>query len=262
MDKKQIPLLLGLLGVVAAVMVYLFYFKPTMEHVNQLKAEDVKLQARITELEALRDQRDFFIEETEKMSKKVDEIYEQFPENVLPEDAIWEAIDTQDKAGGANLVIGYDKGISVYKPIGVSVDEMAASQAASEDADSAEEGDSEEKTEEKKEEKKEETVDTKYDLIQQDTAYTFECDLNQFLRAAQAVNERNNRDVIKLVAMAYDETTGLLTTEMDIAKYYVTGRGLDYTPATFSVPTGSNLFSTQRISAPAEDGEAEPAAAQ
>ena len=110
MDKKQIPLLLGLLGVVAAVMVYLFYFKPTMEHVNQLKAEDVKLQARITELEALRDQRDFFIEETEKMSKKVDEIYEQFPENVLPEDAIWEAIDTQDKAGGANLVIGYDKG--------------------------------------------------------------------------------------------------------------------------------------------------------
>ena len=135
---------------------------------------------------------------------------------------------------------------------------MAASQAASEDTDSSEEGDSEEK----KEEKKEETVDTQYDLIQQDTAYTFECDLNQFLRAAQAVNERNNRDVIKLVAMAYDETTGLLTTEMDIAKYYVTGRGLDYTPATFSVPTGSNLFSTQRISAPAGDGEAEPAAAQ
>jgi len=265
MDKKQIPLLLGLLGVAAGVLVYMLYFKPTMENVARLKAEDAQLQARIAELEALRDQRDFFIEETEKMGEKVEEIYAELPENVTPEDAIREAIDIQDKAMGNNLQIAYAEPVSIYTPIGTKLEDMGGSAVLNEveggDAAAAETADADAAETDPDAAPApaptgEEGSPTGYDLMQEEVSYVFESDLNQFLTAAAAVCDREERDVIKQVSMAYDETEGLLTTQMDVNKFYVTGRNLDYTPATFSVPTGSQLFSTYRISeSPAEGGE-------
>lgn len=254
MKKNQIPIVLGLLGVLAALAVYMLVFKPTKEKVDRLKAEDKQLMTRIAELEALRDQRDFFIEQTEILSAKIDEIYAQFPAGVLAEDAIREAIDFEDGSAAENNGISYDAPASVYKPIGYSVESMKATTegaqadtptpapdanaAASDDVDAAEPAPA----------ASEEEIDTGYDLMQQNVIYTFNGDLNQVERVAQVVNSQENRDVISSLTMVYDDSTGLLETELDLSKYYVTGRdGVEHTPASFNVPTGSStLFSTYR----------------
>ena len=126
MDKKQIPTLLAIVGIAAAALVYFLYFQPTNEEIERLKAEDMQLQARITELETLRDQRDFFIEETERFSKSIDEIYDQFPENVMAEDAIRESIDIEDGSNVTMMAIEYDPAEAVYNPIATSVEGMKA----------------------------------------------------------------------------------------------------------------------------------------
>ncbi len=262
MDKKQIPILLGLLGVAAGVLVYMLYFKPTMENVARLKAEDAQLQARIAELESLRDQRDFFIEETEKMGEKVEEIYAELPENVMAEDAIRQAIDIQDRALGKNIEIDYLEPVSIYSPIGTKLEDMGGSDVLNmEDEDAAADtaAASDDVDADAPAPAEEEEVSTGYELMQEEVSYVFEGDLNQFLTAAQTVCQAEERDVIKQVSMAYDETEGLLTTQMDVDKFYVTGRGLDYTPASFSVPTGSQLFSTVHIVSSPEGGEGEAA---
>ncbi len=258
MNKKQIPLLLGLLGVAAAVLVYVLVFSPTKEKVSRLRAEDQQLMARIAELEALRDQRDYFIEETEKMSAKIDEIYAQFPGGVMAEDAIREAMDFEDGSAVENNGIAYDVPLSVYKPIGVSVESMKASTADMEadtpaptpDAAPAG-GDVDSVDAEPVPAGGEEEIDTGYDLMQQNVIYTFTGDLNQVERVAKVVNDKDDRDVISSLTMVYDDSTGLLETELDLSKYYVTGRDdVEHTPASFNVPTGtSSLFSTYISSA-------------
>jgi len=257
MKKNQIPIILGLLGVLAAVAVYMLVFKPTKERVDRMKAEDKQLEARIAELEALRDQRDFFIEETERYSAIIDEIYAQFPAGVLAEDAIREAIDMEDGSSSENTGISYDTPASIYKPIGVSVESMKAANSGAEpdtpapaevdaSADAAASVDDVDGAPAPAADS--ESIDTGYDLMQQNVIYTFEGDLSQAERVAKVINDQENRDVISALTMVYDESTGLLQSELALSKYYVTGRDdMEHTPASFNVPTGSsNLFSTYR----------------
>jgi len=251
MKKNQIPMILGLLGVLAAVAVYMLVFKPTKEKVDRMKAEDKQLEARIAELEALRDQRDFFIEETERYSAIIDEIYAQFPAGVLAEDAIREAIDMEDGSSSENTGISYDTPASIYKPIGVSVESMKAANSGAEadtPAPAADTAGADDVDAAPAPAAADETIDTGYDLMQQNVIYTFEGDLSQAERVAKVINDQENRDVISALTMVYDESTGLLQSELALSKYYVTGRDdMEHTPASFNVPTGSsNLFSTYR----------------
>jgi hypothetical protein len=261
MKKNQIPMILGLLGVLAAVAVYMLVFKPTKEKVDRMKAEDKQLEARIAELEALRDQRDFFIEETERYSAIIDEIYAQFPAGVLAEDAIREAIDMEDGASSENTGISYDTAASIYKPIGVSVESMKAANAGTEadtPAPDANAGNADDVDAAPAPAANDETIDTGFDLMQQNVIYTFTCDLDQAERVAKVINDQENRDVISALTMVYDESTGLLQSELALSKYYVTGRDdMEHTPASFNVPTGSsNLFSTHRSGVGNETGGA------
>ena len=253
MKKNQIPMILGLLGVLAAIAVYMLVFRPTKEKVDRMRAEDKQLEARIAELEALRDQRDFFIEETERYSAIIDEIYAQFPAGVLAEDAIREAIDMEDGSSSENTGISYDTPASIYKPIGVSVESMKAANTGAEPdaptpAPDANAGGIDDVDSASAPAADDETIDTGYDLMQQNVIYTFTGDLSQAERVAKVINDQENRDVISALTMVYDESTGLLQSELALSKYYVTGRDdMEHTPASFNVPTGSsNLFSTYR----------------
>jgi hypothetical protein len=228
-----------------------------------MKSEDAQLEARIQELEALRDQRDYFIEETEKYAEKVEEIYDLFPENVMAEDAIRESMDVEDGSNSEMFSIMYSSAEAVYNPIATSVEGMKAAGASASSSGNAEgesaEGESAEGAEAQEqtpEEKAESDEQEGFNLMQQPVQYGFVCDLNQFERAALTINRRGERDVITNVALVYDESTGMLTGQMDINKFYVTGRGLDYEPASFNVPTGSrNLFSTLTRSSELSENE-------
>lgn len=238
LSKRDIQMLLGVIGVAAAALVYFMYFKPTQEDTQRIKSENQQLEARIAELESLEAQREFFLEEIDKNEEKVAEIYDQFPGGLLPEDIVQDTIDMQDASQVLVESFNMSEPVSIYTPIGCKLADMSAAPANNAAQDTAEG--------EEAAPAAEESAETGYDALQEKVSYTFSCDLNQFENAIEHVNDRNNRDVIDTVSLVYNSEEGILSCLMNMSKYYVTGRDdVEYTPAEFNVPTGmSSLFTT------------------
>jgi|GEM_PF-5631583 len=261
LSKKDLAMLLAVLGIGAVLAVYLLYFKPTQEDTQRLKADNQRLEARIKELEALRDQKEFFESEIARYTEAVDEIYAQFPAGLYPEDVITQGIEMEDASLVAVSTFQIEEPVSIYKPIGTKLSDFenvtTKSSAGSADTAKAEAAEDDIESAEATPAKKE-VVETGFDTMQEAVTYAFTGDLSQFEKAVENVNARDNRDVVDTVSLSYDSSTGLLAGQMKIYKYYVTGRDdVEYVPSTFTVPTGtSNLFSTFVKGASSAGGEA------
>ena len=57
-SKKDVLLLLGLLGVLAVVSAYMLVFQPTMEKTEALKEENLQLEARIADLQSKKENKE------------------------------------------------------------------------------------------------------------------------------------------------------------------------------------------------------------
>lgn len=125
-SKRDIQILIGFIGVAAAALVYFLVFRPKMAATDALNAENATLNERVTQLEAIYDQWDFFEEETERMSNEVDEMVAHFPANVLPEDVVFEAIELENDSMAEVKTIGINDAEVLYNPIGYSVEDMNA----------------------------------------------------------------------------------------------------------------------------------------
>ncbi len=94
-SKRDILLLLGFLGILAAVCSYLFVFQPTMEKTEALAEENKQLEARIADLQKKSDNRDTYESQTAQMRREMEEIYQLFPVDVREENAILLAINQE-----------------------------------------------------------------------------------------------------------------------------------------------------------------------
>lgn len=246
-SKKEIFLILGLVGIAAAVLVYLNVYKPSMQKFEKLSNENSDLTAEVARLEGLVTQRELFIEETENVNKEAQELLEQFPANITPEDTIRQAIeiDTDGNVDIARMSYGSQK--SVYNMIAKSSVDMPSQTTSASVVGEGEEGDDSKAAEANAKANKKAAESSGVQTILQPLSITYNGSLDQFLQIVRFINNQNNRDVINNVSLAYDSSTGLLSTQMTLNKYYIVGldREEDYQPATFTAPTGSkNLFST------------------
>ena len=94
-SKKDVLLLLGLLGVLAVVSAYMLVFQPTMEKTEALKEENLQLEARIADLQSKKENKDSYESQTAQMRREIDEIYQLFPVDVREENAVYLAINQE-----------------------------------------------------------------------------------------------------------------------------------------------------------------------
>lgn len=94
-SKRDILLLLGFLGILAAVCSYLFVFQPTTEKNEALVQENKQLEERIADLQSKKENRDTYESETARMRREMEEIYQLFPVDVREENAILLAINQE-----------------------------------------------------------------------------------------------------------------------------------------------------------------------
>lgn len=94
-SKKEIGLLLGLLGVLLGVGVYFLYFSSTQEKSDALEAENTVLRAQIDSLEQLNMQSGTYESEIARMSGEIDDVMNRFPVDVREEDCILLAINEE-----------------------------------------------------------------------------------------------------------------------------------------------------------------------
>jgi len=88
MKRKDVQLLIGLLGILLAVVSWQFIYNPNIEEAETITAENDTLKVTIKELEDLNANRETYISETESMKQTSFEIIDRFPAAFLMEDEI------------------------------------------------------------------------------------------------------------------------------------------------------------------------------
>ena len=87
-SKRDILLLIGFIGILAAVCSYFFVYDPLMEKSKTLAAENVNLQAQVQQLTIWNENQPIYQSETKRMEEEISNIYQVFPVDVKEEDCI------------------------------------------------------------------------------------------------------------------------------------------------------------------------------
>ena len=94
-SKRDILLLLGLVGILAAVGSYFLVYQPKMEEAEAIEQENEELEARIRDLSSKMDNKDSYVAETERMNGEIETIFKRFPVDVREEDGVLLAINQE-----------------------------------------------------------------------------------------------------------------------------------------------------------------------
>lgn len=94
-SRRDILLLVGFIGILAAICSYFFVFQPYQEKTELLRAENEKMNKQIQELTNMTYNREVYIRETKRMNQEIESIYQLFPVNVKEEDCILLAINQE-----------------------------------------------------------------------------------------------------------------------------------------------------------------------
>lgn len=94
-SKRDVLILVGFLGILAAVLSYVLVFSPTMEKADKLEEENRELTSRIADLNGKMSNKGTYQSETERMLQEMEDIYQVFPVDVREENAILLAINQE-----------------------------------------------------------------------------------------------------------------------------------------------------------------------
>lgn len=94
-NKRDVLILLGLIGILAVVASYFLVYQPNIETAEALEQENSELQARVNDLSSKMANKDSYVEQTEEMNREMDTILSRFPVDVREEDAILLAINQE-----------------------------------------------------------------------------------------------------------------------------------------------------------------------
>lgn len=267
--KKDASLLIGLFGVLVAVVVYYLVFMPYTEKADSLKSENISLNSKVQTLQLLANDYDNLQQQTKDNQETLKKILERFPSDVKEEDMIMLAVQLQSQ-GAYDSITGLTIGeaTDVYavtdldNRVAETVSGRLGTTTSGEDSSEtavAEDGTPTETVTETPVEETEETpgqlnLDGNYVLRERTGEITGTSSYEGFKQAIQMLTERNDRTQIDVMA-SYDIETGLLDSSMTITTDFMTGTGKPYvTPTIPFVPQGTgNIFGTVDLTKQAEE---------
>lgn len=219
MKKNELMFLLAFLGVLAAVLVYLQVYMPTIEKTEVLEAENKEHAARVEELEEIASKVDTYIDETQKMIVEVKGTFAKFPSESRSEDAIMYAVELESQDRDTYIsAIGIAEPEVVYTaaPTTVKLDET------------------------------DEATERTYELKQQQITYTQEFSYDGMKGFVNSIVQDPDRRSIETVTMAYDSATGHLHGMTSMNLYTLTGTDKEYEKTNIPyMSTGTdNIFGT------------------
>ncbi len=271
-SKKSIPVLVMLAGILVLVAVYAMLYYPYQDKISQLQAENDKIQQEVNDLQDKVSQKSFYESETTKMQTGVDKIYALFPAGVEEEDAIMEALTLEQLGPMEGSGIAYQAAAAIYT-LG-----QGSADAATAAADTSTEEESSDRTDTTTEQdvaaaqngETTEYSDMQSPDIQFSTGvlpagyqgdygpitlndnvitYTIETSYDGIKRIFDYFTSSPDREAIQSVTLGFDEEKGLLTGNVIVNEYSLTGTGKVYEyPELPAVDMGSvNIFGTAKV---------------
>lgn len=93
--KSEINILIMLIGVLLAVLSYFVVYNNFSEKKDALAAENVTLQSEVDELQKLADNKQHYIDETNRMDNEIQDIMSGFPGELRAEDEVMYAANLE-----------------------------------------------------------------------------------------------------------------------------------------------------------------------
>ena len=240
-SKRDILLLIGFIGILAAVCSYFFVYDPLMEKSKTLAAENVNLQAQVQQLTIWNENQPIYQSETKRMEEEISNIYQVFPVDVKEEDCIMAAI-TQE-INSPMLVAS----MSIEPKVDIDFSQKAAENAQQNPPMDASTSNTT-------------TTDGTTDpnaaaapaigiLQNRQTTINYGVSYEGLKRSVQNIVEQTNRMAIESITVSYDDTTGLLIGSTTLNMYCIPGQDKPYVQPNFSaVLLGTdNIFGTIRV---------------
>lgn len=244
-SKRDILLLVGFIGILAAVCSFFFVFQPTMEKADALEQENIQLQARINDLSSKMENKDSYIAETESMNREIDAIFKEFPVDVREEDSILLAINQELISPMMISSIS----ISACEPVVLQNEEEDVSHTY--EIDEIEEYEAQEGISDDVSASAADpngnglgTESMPSILMARNVTINYLVSYEGLKRGIKNISVQDNRMSIDNLTVSYDESTGLLTGTTSVDMYCIPGQpGKEYVVPNFS----SVLLGTDNI---------------
>lgn len=210
LKDQELILLLILGGVALFVLVFRFVFTPLSDSNRTMKQEITTAHSKTMELKQMAANEQQYKDQTEELTKSIEEVFKQVPAGIRNEDKVLEAIqveqdyefDINEIAMGDDVVV-YEMNAGGQNPTDngkvLSVTPMTIS------------------------------CHTSYDGLK---------------NCLRGLKQSGEKMAVNGASFSYDEEAGNLVGTMDINMYYMVGEGLEYVPQDINdVSTGtSNIF--------------------
>ena len=244
-SKKEILILLVLVGALAVVASYFLVFQPKTEEAESLEQDNQELITRINDLSSKMDKKDSYVEETERMKQEIDEMFEVFPVDVREEDGVLLVINQE--LIGPMLVESVS--ITACEPVILNTDQEDVDHTYEIDeieAYEAQEGIGDDPA--SASDAHVNGVDNSYMpsvLMDREVSMNYLVSYDGLKRGIKNISMQDNRMSISNLTVSYDESTGLLRGSTIVNMYCIPGQaGKEYEEPNFSsVLLGSdNIF--------------------
>lgn len=251
-SKKDVLLLIGLLGVLVAVAGYFLAYKPNTEKTEKLKAENEQLQQRVIDLGNKMKNKSTYIEETESMNNEMQAIYQLFPVDTREEDSILLAINQELLAPMKveSVAINTLEEVPFLDDVQEEEEVEYTYEIGEVETYEDQEGIQDPETVEAAPQDETTSVGNPYGLFNRETTINYIVTYEGLKRGIKNICVQPNRMSIEKVTVAFDETTGLLAGSTVVNMYCVPGQeGKEYVEPDFSsVLLGTdNIFGTVKI---------------
>ena len=214
-SKKEIYLLLALVGIGIAVCAWQFGFKKINAKTDALNAETDVLKVEISKYTAVKDNIELYNTGIEDATNHIADVLYDFPAMVMEEDMIMFGRSLEK-----NIDDTFVSTVAFGAPSNVYVVTSHPVEAT--------------------------TMPISYSLYNNAITISYETSYEGFKELVDYVRSNKNRMTIENFSLAYDENTGLLTSSTAINMYSVTGTDKEYTQQNLSgVGLGlDNIFGT------------------
>ncbi len=249
-SKRDVLLLLGFLGILAAVCSYVFVFQPTMEKTEAMKEENQKLEERIADLQNKSDNKESYESQTAQMNLRIEEIFQLFPVDVREENAVLLAINQELLSPMEVESVTIDALLEV-PVVEVQSEEMPDATYEIEEVEAIEDdlGTQEAPTPEAGDAQGDSGMNP-FSLMYRRATLNYEVSYEGLKRSIKNICMQTDRMVIDNLAVVYDEQTGLLKGSTTINMFCVPNQeGKEYEQPDFGgVLLGTdNIFGTRIV---------------
>ena len=240
-SKKEILILVGLIGILIGVGCYFLVYQPQIEEAEAIEQENAELQARIKDLSAKMDNKDSYEAETERMNQEMEDIFKSFPVDVREEDAVLLVINQELIAP---MMIS-SVGITSCEPVTLQTNEEDVDHTY--EIDEIEQYEAQEGISDAQTATDATATSTNNISVLMDRSVTMNylVSYDGLKRGIKNISLQDNRMSINNLTVSYDQTTGLLNGTTVVDMYCIPGQAdKEYVEPNFSsVLLGSdNIF--------------------